>query len=627
MQARGRAVLATLLLVAFPVVVVAVGVASVLAGLRIQGKIGTYVMFGGLAIMVALAFGLLSALRARRPPIEGPRLDRDAHPALWEMIDDLAAQVKTRPPDEIVLIGEINAAVSEDARFLGLRPGRRTMLIGLPLLAAMSVSELRSVLAHELGHYSGGHTRLLALTYRGTQTLAFTVDRLDGGPARALLSAYSKLYLLVARSANRRQELQADEASVLAAGSRTAAAALRKAATLSPLWKDYSERYLSLGAAARRTPPVLLGFRSYLNHPVQRDWVAEYAEDVIDGEELSKYDSHPPTKRRIAALAGVPDNPVKPDARPAWSLLGAPKVDVPEAELDVLIRDVGPRADWDEVVKRAGRASVAEGARLLTAAGIESRLAPRGTIGEVVRVLRDGDADALAKPLRAPSREEGLELLTELFADTVTAAMIDNGVAAHRLNWGGGWELCLGDGEPFDVAELVGAAVRSPRAVDELVHNLQLLSVPAAYFCKQEPQPEPDPAEARMLGLFTALKAKRKLYDLIVCDTEVVLLPMARSVLIRRGLAGLIGARGVSDRKRIRKLRERGLDDLRAEPGARRIPLSDIVAGGFPRRKLTTYLTLELSDGETLELAITGNTEDFGAAHDELTAFFGSLKA
>ncbi|RSN20269.1 peptidase M48 Ste24p [Amycolatopsis sp. WAC 04169] len=627
MQARGRAVLATLLLVAFPVVVVAVGVASVLAGLRIQGKIGTYVMLGGLAIMVALGFGLMSALRARRPPIEGPRLAREAHPALWEMIDDLAAQVKTRPPDEIVLIGEINAAVSEDARFLGLRPGRRTMLIGLPLLAAMSVSELRSVLAHELGHYSGGHTRLLALTYRGTQTLAFTVDRLDGGPARALLSAYSKLYLLVARSANRRQELQADEASVLAAGSRTAAAALRKAATLSPLWKDYAERYLSLGAAARRTPPVLLGFRSYLNHPVQRDWVAEYAEDVIDGEELSKYDSHPPTKRRIAALAGVPDNPVKPDARPGWSLLGAPKIDVPEAELEVLIRDVGPRADWDEVVKRAGRASVAEGAKLLTAAGIESRLAPRGTIGEVVRVLRDGDADALAKPLRAPSREEGLDLLTELFADTVTAAMIDNGVAAHRLNWGGGWELCLGDGEPFDVTELVGAAVRSPRAVDELVHNLQLLSVPAAYFCKQEPQPEPDPAEARMLGMFTALKAKRKLYDLIVCDTEVVLLPLARSVLLRRGLAGLIGARGVSDRKRIRKLRERGLDDLRAEPGARRIPFPDIVAGGFPRRKLTTYLTLELSDGETLELAITGNTEDFGTAHDELTAFFASLKA
>ncbi len=627
MQARGRAVLATLLLVAFPVVVVAVGVASVLAGLRIPGKTGMYVMFAGLAMMIALGFGLVSALRARRPPIEGPRLGRDAHPALWKMIDDLAAQVKTRPPDEIVLIGEINAAVTEDARFLGLRPGRRTLLIGLPLLAAMSVSELRSVLAHELGHYSGGHTRLLALTYRGTQTLAFTVDRLDGGPARALLSAYSKLYLLVARSANRRQELQADEASVLAAGSRTAAAALRKVATLSPLWKDYSERYVSLGVAARRTPAVLLGFRLYLNHPVQRDWVTEYAEDILDGEELSKFDSHPPTKRRIAALAGVPDNPVKPDARPGWSLLGAPKVDVPEAELDVLIRDVGPRADWDEVVKRAGRASVAEGARLLTSAGIESRLAPRGTVGEVVRVLRDGDADALAKPLRAPSREEGRELLTELFADTITAAMIDNGVAAHRLNWGGGWELCLGDGEPFDVAELVGPAVASPRAVDELVHNLQLLNVPAGYFCKQEPEREPDPAEARMLGMFTALKAKRKLYDLIVCDTEVVLLPMARSVLLRRGVAGLIGARGVSDRKRIRKLRERGLDDLRAEPGARRIPFTDIVAGGFPRRKLTAYLTMELSDGETLELAITGNTEDFGTAHDELKTFFSSLKA
>ncbi len=627
MQARGRAVLATFLLVAFPLVVVAIGVASVVAGLRIQGKGGVYVMLAGLAMMVALGFGLVSALRARRPPIEGPRLDREHHPALWQMIDDLANQVKTRPPDEIVLLGEINAAVTEDARFLGLRPGRRTMMIGLPLLAAMSVSELRSVLAHELGHYSGGHTRLLALTYRGTQTLAFTVDRLDGGPAKALLSAYSKLYLLVARSANRRQELQADEASVLAAGSRTAAAALRKVATLTPLWTDYCDRYVSLGAAAKRTPEVLLGFRSYLNHPVQRDWVTEYADDILDSEELTRFDSHPPTKRRLAALAKLPDKPVKPDARPGWSLLGAPKVDVPTAELDVLVRDVGPRAGWAEVVKRAGRASVGEGAKLLTAAGIESRLAPRGTIGEVVRVLRDGDTDALAKPLRAPSRQEGRELLTELFADTVTAALVDNGVAAHRLNWGGGWELCLGDGDPFDVVDLVAAAVASPQAVDELVHNLQLLNVPAGYFCPREPEPEPDTGEARIVGLFTALKAKRKLFDLIVCDTELVLLPMARSVLIRRGVAGLIGARGVSDRKRVRLLRERGLDDLRAEPGARRISLADVVSGGFPRRKLTAYLTLELSDGEKLELAITGHTEDFGTAHEALKAYFRSLKA
>lgn len=491
MQARGRAILATLLLVAFPVVVVAIGVASVLVGLQVGHKPGAYIMLAGLGMMIALGFGLVSALRARRPPIEGPRLGRDEHPALWRMIDELAEQAKTRPPDEIVLIGEINAAVTEDARFLGLRSGRRTMLIGLPLLAAMSVSELRSVLAHELGHYSGGHTRLLALTYRGTQTLAFTVDRLGGGPARALLSAYSKLYLVIARSANRRQELQADEASVLAAGSRTAAAALRKVATLTPLWVDYCERYVSLGAAAKRTPEVLLGFRSYLNHPVQRDWVTEYTEKILDSEELSRFDSHPPTKRRLAALARLPDKPVKPDARPGWSLLGSPKVDVPAAEVAVLVRDVGPRADWAEVVKRAGRASVAQGAKLLTTAGLESRLAPRGTIGEVIRVLREGDADALTKPLRARSREEGRELLAELFADTVTAALIDNGVAAHQLNWGGGWELCLGDGEPFDVVDLVAPAVASPQAVNELVHNLQLLSVPAGYFCPQEPESPP----------------------------------------------------------------------------------------------------------------------------------------
>ncbi len=36
------------------------------------------------------------------------------------------------------------------------------MYIGAPLLIGLSVDQMRSVLAHELGHYSGRHTALAA---------------------------------------------------------------------------------------------------------------------------------------------------------------------------------------------------------------------------------------------------------------------------------------------------------------------------------------------------------------------------------------------------------------------------------------------------------------------------------
>jgi Zn-dependent protease with chaperone function len=42
---------------------------------------------------------------------------------------------------------------------MGRRAGRRYLYLGVPILQVLTVSQLRAVLAHELGHYSRGHTR------------------------------------------------------------------------------------------------------------------------------------------------------------------------------------------------------------------------------------------------------------------------------------------------------------------------------------------------------------------------------------------------------------------------------------------------------------------------------------
>src|SRR5699024_6071041 len=134
------------------------------------------------------------------------------------------------------------------SRLLGLVGGRRTLYVGLPLLQAMRIDQLRSVLAHELGHYSGQHTRLGGVAYRGRLAIGETIERISPrNPIGWVFKQYAKLYLLVDNAASRRQELEADRASVRIAGHQAAASALRTLPALDAAWRFYETRYVDPG--------------------------------------------------------------------------------------------------------------------------------------------------------------------------------------------------------------------------------------------------------------------------------------------------------------------------------------------------------------------------------------------
>ncbi|HEY8374350.1 MAG TPA: M48 family metallopeptidase, partial [Pseudonocardiaceae bacterium] len=99
-------------------------------------------------ILLALALALRAALRVRVEP-RGVRVEREDQPELWAVVDELAEIARTRGPDEIRVVSDVDIAVWEEPKLLGLLPGRRYLEIGLPLLAGLSVGELRAALAHE----------------------------------------------------------------------------------------------------------------------------------------------------------------------------------------------------------------------------------------------------------------------------------------------------------------------------------------------------------------------------------------------------------------------------------------------------------------------------------------------
>ena len=183
-----------------------------------------------------IVLGSLWTLATWRPGLQpGVDVTPEEAPELWALVSELSEATHTRGPEQVRLIGDVNAAVSEDARFFGLFGGPRRMYLGVPLLLGLSVSQLRAVLAHEFGHFSGTHTRLGPLAYRGWQAIVSTVQQLQGNVFQWPLRVYMVFYILLSRGMSRSQEREADRLMVQIDGRANAQAALREVYASHPL--------------------------------------------------------------------------------------------------------------------------------------------------------------------------------------------------------------------------------------------------------------------------------------------------------------------------------------------------------------------------------------------------------
>jgi Zn-dependent protease with chaperone function len=259
------------------------------------------------AAAVGLSIATWQLLRARPdPPPDGLVVSEQQAPELWSEVRAMAESVGTRPPDEIRLGSVANASVWEDARLLGLRPGRRHLYLGVPFLRACDPGQMRAVLAHELGHYSGHHTRLAVLTYRGMRAIRHTIDAVGPNSIGGLLfSGYATIYAVVSLTVRRGMELEADRASVRAAGYEATVRALRDAPRIILNWEAFLASYVKWNRGEGYTPAQLLAWF---------DWLIEHRRADLDraGQKRARperWDSHPPTRERIKAIKNLPGTP------------------------------------------------------------------------------------------------------------------------------------------------------------------------------------------------------------------------------------------------------------------------------------------------------------------------------
>ena len=137
----------------------------------VHGNVIFKIIFGGWILAVApivwLTFRMFfSPLSAP----EGRELTEAQAPQLFRMISELRERFQAAPIHHVLITNEFNAAIMQRPRF-GLFGGYRNYLIlGLPLLDALSAEELLAVVAHEYGHLSGGHGKLSRWIYRQRST-------------------------------------------------------------------------------------------------------------------------------------------------------------------------------------------------------------------------------------------------------------------------------------------------------------------------------------------------------------------------------------------------------------------------------------------------------------------------
>lgn len=334
-------------------------------GLGAGGRAAAYAI--GAALLCVAAAGVIawSALpRVDRFVPPGPEVTAADQPELFAMIREVAAATGQPAPAHVYLLTDVNAFVTQRGGVMGFG-SRRVMGVGLPLARALTVSELRAVIAHEMGHFHGGDTRLGPFIYKTHASIGRTIDNLArahdaaadlGAWAVALLAVRAPFvwfghgYLRVTLAIKRAQEYTADAVAARTEGVDATIRALQKTHGAGLAYARYVESEVAPLLDRGALPPVGEGFARFLDHAEIRPKIAAAIEAELREGASAPLDSHPALRDRVAALEALRGEvPARAsDERAALTLFreaDAVEQAIIDARVDRPLRPIS----WDEV--------------------------------------------------------------------------------------------------------------------------------------------------------------------------------------------------------------------------------------------------------------------------------------
>ncbi len=289
-------------------------IAAVLTGLlALVAAIAAFVIFGGhfvillkpAFVLVLMVAAILRALWVKADPPKGVAITRGEAPELFAMLDHVRHTLKGPRLDVVLIAPEFNAAIQQRPRLGVFGWHRNYVVIGLPLLLALSRDEVMAVIAHEYGHLSGGHGKSGQWIYRVRVTWLQLSQSLGSTVTGRLFQRFFNWYgpwfnaysFVLARS----NEYEADRASATVAGARGAARALTRVAAEARRYDAFWQGLWNENGIERDTvsPHALMGahFVKPMAGPDVREALTAALAEVTD-----IHDTHPSLRDRLAAL-------------------------------------------------------------------------------------------------------------------------------------------------------------------------------------------------------------------------------------------------------------------------------------------------------------------------------------
>ncbi|MDP3236771.1 MAG: M48 family metalloprotease [Myxococcales bacterium] len=214
-------------------------------------------------------------------------------PTLFAFLHKLADETGAPRPHKVFLSGRVNAGVFYDLSFWNLLlPSRKNLELGLGLVNALTLDELKAVIAHEFGHFAQRTMAVGRWVYLSQQIAGHIVmsrgifDRFLTGLSRidiriawigwilrlfvwsirAVLDTAFRIVVLAHRALGREMEFNADRVAVSVSGSDSLVHALHRLGPADEAWEEAVSFSAEELHAGRDVEDLFVLQRSALEH-------------------------------------------------------------------------------------------------------------------------------------------------------------------------------------------------------------------------------------------------------------------------------------------------------------------------------------------------------------------------
>lgn len=236
-------------------------------------------------------------------------------PRLGLMVRAIAKTLRAKMPDNVVIGLQPTFFATSSPVFTPYGKGPlkgQTLHLSLPLMSHFTEGELKAVIGHELGHFSGGDTNYsmrFAPVYMGLTTASEVfaakdrpITRFLSMPAKLLIDDLIYAFSIVERRIGRAREHRADQQGAKVSSPEDIAYSLLKSSLLGSIWNEQMQGLVERGMKGRFSRNVVRNFSESVRLDVDRARIAPLLQYALGDSVPHPVDTHPPTEDRIEAF-------------------------------------------------------------------------------------------------------------------------------------------------------------------------------------------------------------------------------------------------------------------------------------------------------------------------------------